>query len=458
MDAGGFENLHDDVVKSILIYVSPRDILNICRSRTYISRLCQDDNFWRWVGEINYPQVEPGSHQTWKQLVTFLITGENNQPDTGLRTAIMTNNASLVKYFLPKIIRLNFLGSSSYLNISDYLLPDIRLAIHQGHIHLVMTIFETLKTRMTNTDLKFSFYLEILNMALIAGSAELFFYVIDFFANYTNWHLRDIELNNFIPYAVRMKNYDVIDYLFSHGANNWNIGLMSAAAIGNRELVDYFLTRGELLDINRDIGYEDRKRHIDLNQAMIAALQEGHIELSDYFVSLGANNWLSALLTSITLGNKNLVEKYINLVCTDPTNHKQCVTIVIDSVVKTGNTDMINLVLSHGFGNYNMVILAAIENNRLDVAKEYISSGASNEAMIAAVKYRHPELVKYLVSIGADDFNAGMLMAVETNQLDLVDYFISLGANAWRAGLIAAIASKNPQLRNFFKSKLSSAS
>ena len=68
------DGLPEDLIQLLLLQISPEEILSSCSVNMEISRVCNNDQFWHQVTNINWPEEhhKPGEI-TWKQFTLRLI-------------------------------------------------------------------------------------------------------------------------------------------------------------------------------------------------------------------------------------------------------------------------------------------------------------------------------------------------------------------------------------------------
>lgn len=71
--ADKFTNLPLELIRLILLNLSPKDIIATCRTHKYGSRLC-DDQFWHLVGELHFPDIEAIPGLTYYEKISHILT------------------------------------------------------------------------------------------------------------------------------------------------------------------------------------------------------------------------------------------------------------------------------------------------------------------------------------------------------------------------------------------------
>jgi len=92
-----------------------------------------------------------------------------------------------------------------------------------------------------------------------------------------------------------MKNIDLINFFIQKGANNWNLGMVSAAEGGHKDLVQFFIQKGAN----------------NWNSGMVSAAEGGHKDLVQFFIQKGAKDWNLGMISAAKGGHKDLVQFFI---------------------------------------------------------------------------------------------------------------------------------------------------
>ena len=190
-------------------------------------------------------------------------------------------------------------------------------------------------------------------------------------------------------------------YLFIYNTKDPSTGLIEASKIGSLALVKYFLDQGA------DI-------HAEEDEALLLASLYGHLDIVKYLVEHGAD----------LHGNKH------ELILKRKNGLAQLVTYV--DVFRFLNTFGKDLIQPNETN-----LMAAVENDHLDVADYLIKQGADfhvndEQALKLAATRGYLDIVEYLVELGADIrvFDEKALKLLEKNgRYEVVDYLIEQGAN-----------------------------
>jgi ankyrin repeat protein len=290
--------------------------------------------------------------------------------------------------------------------------------------------------------------------------------------------------------AVKISNIDIVRYLISNQSPdilNW--ALMCACEDGNNDMVKIVVQngadpeegfiesiRGYHLDIIEyligegaqnwnqglleaaECGYLDlvnvmiRKGATNFNGGLHAASYNGHIEIAELMLEHHADNFISSFLTAISGGKVEIVRLLIKRGAND-WGHG----IVWAS--SFGHEDIVKLILLKGTIRniaLNLAFRKAAEGNHKNIVKILMDAGADdwNQGLSGAAVSGHESMVRFMIKMGANNFNTGLHNAAYGGHRHIVDLMIEYGADAWERGLDGAEAGCYPDLAEFFKNKM----
>jgi len=218
-------------------------------------------------------------------------------------------------------------------------------------------------------------------------------------ANYTdlveyfiNNHLVD-EYEDWIyilQFGAQNKNKKLIEIAISKGANNFDDGLRFAALNQDEELIRYFMDKGA-----------------DPNLGLFGAAEAGNVNLINYFLSKGGNDWNKVMLGAAKGGHYNLV---------------------LDAI-KMGNKE--NTVFKFENGLTNSVSSGNLDLVKYFIEKENIKDQNSISNAVISVIYNNPK-----------------------NAIDILNYLETQGFNNWDFGLMISNNNKKNKFIEYFKNKL----
>lgn len=84
-------------------------------------------------------------------------------------------------------------------------------------------------------------------------------------------------------------NMNLIEFVISSGAKNWNAGLIGGCKSGNKEVIEYMIKKGAN----------------NWNEALFKACEEGNKVIIELMVNKGADNWPHAFYYAYSFGNKD---------------------------------------------------------------------------------------------------------------------------------------------------------
>ena len=86
---------------------------------------------------------------------------------------------------------------------------------------------------------------------------------------------RFTNINKKMSISAKYGDKDLVDFFITKGADDWNWGIDGAAKCGHKELVEFFIAKGA----NHWEG------------GMRSAALDGHKDLVEFFIAKGANHW-----------------------------------------------------------------------------------------------------------------------------------------------------------------------
>lgn len=116
--------------------------------------------------------------------------------------------------------------------------------------------------------------------------------------------------------ASRGGHLELVKDLISRGARSFAISFVEAAKNGHRNVIDLLIEKGILDDdYHRSIaGKQYIRKHIWLNHALDNATSKGHLEIVNYLIELGADNYDIAIYSATSGGHRDVVTRLLPLV------------------------------------------------------------------------------------------------------------------------------------------------
>jgi ankyrin repeat protein len=165
---------------------------------------------------------------------------------------------------------------------------------------------------------------------------------------------------------------DLINFLISHGANNFNESIVEASRYGNIELVELFIGLGAN-NFNEALGSSPvlyRDQYKDFNDSDYISLRNNKLKIAKLFLDHGADNLNYTLSTACNYGNIEIIE----------------------------------LMISKGADNLNDCLVSAVYIGSVDTTRLLLRNGANciSGAFKAACNKDHYYLVKMMIYHRAD--------------------------------------------------------
>jgi len=157
---------------------------------------------------------------------------------------------------------------------------------------LIMLNYKDIAHELT----KHSFPSSALAYAIEANNFNILQYIC---INYTH-------ITTEMSLAVKLDRRNFVDYLAENGADMWKHYLFAAINDGNIELVDYFVRKG--LEEKARWGdcpnpyYSCLQATDDWNLYLALSTEKNHIKLVKYFINRGATNIHECMVKAIHLG------------------------------------------------------------------------------------------------------------------------------------------------------------
>ena len=233
------------------------------------------------------------------------------------------------------------------------------------------------------------------------------------------------NFENGVEAAIRGKNKDIVYYLISKGVNRgWNGFLDRAAETGDRELVDFFISKGAN----------------DWDDALVMASEGGHKELVDFFISKGAKKWNAALSAAAEGGHKELVDFFIS-------KGAKKWNDALRKATKARNKELISFFLAKGATNLNEGVVDAIRGGDVQLVEFFLDKGGKiidwNDALDWALRFNRVDMAMYIINKGESkrvkfDFDDALSTVAFNGNLELVKFFVMKGAKDYNDAIKAA--------------------
>lgn len=195
---------------------------------------------------------------------------------------------------------------------------------------------------------------------------------------------------------------------------------------------------GNVFEISSDLGELDSaqlslfghinliKRSKHLNECLMGACVGGQRSVIDLVISLGANDFIMALVCACNGGHKNIVQMIMDI-----SLHKTCTVGYNDGLYgacRGKQLDLIEWMIELGADNLNYGLGGACDGGHMDIAVMMVELGARgfNTGLNSACCGGHIELAQYMVQLGADKFDEALERAKIYGHKDLIEWLSGL--------------------------------
>ena len=236
------------------------------------------------------------------------------------------------------------------------------------------------------------------------------------------------EEDTYLGYRLRFTNNNLYDSLCA-SARQGHLGLFKYIyTMMTRENMEVrmgtpikeaiFGNHINIINYITDLGFDG------CNTAMKYSAQVCNKELVQYFISRGARNWYAGLYGALQGNCNELIHFFVEKGAKNRNNNMYLAALA-------GNIDFVDYFITNGADDLNRGLAGAARGNHKELVDFFIHRGAQDlrGALINATTGMHLEMIKYIVDKGAGNFNDALNVAVKLNQMSIIDYFISMGAN-----------------------------
>ena len=261
-----FQSMPDDVLYSIVLYMNPKDILELCKSnRIFNNKICRTDFYGIWIA-------------LYKKDIDLHVPPN------------------------PKKEYVSIMSTVDGLSVSQSLV----FAAENGYHILLDDIFKRKQTTVPKPFI----YNTVMDSAAEGGHIDIVKDMAERGA--TDWNLAMVS-------AAEGGHLDIVKYLVEKGATAWDEAMVGAAEGGHIDIVKYLVERGatnwdETMAYASLNGYMDiieymiQKGATDFDWAMRYAAEGGNMDIVEYLVEKGATNWDEAMAYAARGGNIDIVE------------------------------------------------------------------------------------------------------------------------------------------------------
>jgi ankyrin repeat protein len=164
----------------------------------------------------------------------------------------------------------------------------------------------------------------------------------------------------------------------------------------------------------------------------------------------------NGLIFAIRHDIKNMINYFLNLMSDDMLSQRSLNTLLSESA-KVENIEMCNYFIEKGANNFNESLLEAVANEKLKSVNLMIEKGA-NCWNAALTNFTSIEILKILIEKGANNWSRAMIIAIHNNDTKLCKFFIEKGIldgcdMDFNSGLRCAIENDRVELINLMLEK-----
>lgn len=219
-----------------------------------------------------------------------------------------------------------------------------------------------------------------------------------------------------------MKNHPE-DFKYS---DSLYIPLMFAAIGNHKDIIELMIQKGA-----------------DINYGLRGAAESGNLELVNYMIKQGADDWDMGLIGASSGGNLELVKLMINKGADD-------FDVALSEAAGGGHIDIVELMLQKGATNVDYALMGSAT---LGIAKLMIEHGAKdfNYALIVASREGNIEIIDFLIEKGAANLNEALIAALDWGNIDVAKHLINKGATNIDEALEKAKLNNNKLVVNYLK-------
>jgi ankyrin repeat protein len=186
--------------------------------------------------------------------------------------------------------------------------------------------------------------------------------------------------NYALYWASRGGHMESIRYILLKGARNLNGGLLGACHNGHIDIADYFIKKGAS----------------NLDEAFEEACQNNNTDILDYLIEKGANNFENGFVIASEYGKMDLVKYFIDKRLIG--NISEIINSALCGACLNGHIDMVNYLVENGANDFEGAFEDACYGGHLDMVEYIVENyGANNFAeIIQEVFIENRYVIEYL--------------------------------------------------------------
>lgn len=237
--------------------------------------------------------------------------------------------------------------------------------------------------------------------------------------------------------AAKGNHRHIIDYCIDKGSHYWTSGLLGAIKGNHIHLVEFFLNKGAFcihdgIDIAAMYGYKDiieyivkfsmgkSRQPIKWDKIMYKATKHNHKDIVEICVKNGASDWKSSIKIAIEQGHQNLVDYFISKGFNSKNKWREELILA----VQHNHSHLVRYFINKGAVLPEYLVPMVIKNNNFYLVKLFTQKPVSymNSYMNVAASAGHLNLVKYFISKGASYLIGAIKEASNNGHRHIVDY------------------------------------
>ena len=279
------------------------------------------------------------------------------------------------------------------------------------------------------------------------------------------------NLDDCLFQASKSGKIEMVELLINSGANSFNSILCGACKIANKEMIEYAISKGAhdfrsamryCLE-SRDfevIGMIEKNFLPNWNFLIVNSVYLGNIDVVEYIISKGVNQFDEALKASLYCGNLDIFELLFPKVEEYEKNY------LFDKSFSPRNLELIEMMIEKGadnwnIGNYFLFFLFKFYSffffffKFAKSNKSYLKQNLNfcsffllliSIGLCQACSYDVIEMVDLMIQKGANDWDDALGYACESGNIETVKKLIEKGAKSYSKSLPSASRSGNIEI------------
>ena len=394
----------DVYLKSIFLYVEPSQLDKYCLINDEIHQWCRNpENIEVYLRLRGYPRL----------MINISI---------GLFWAAEVGSQMLVNYFISR-------GATQY---------NLTAAIAAKHGH--QTILDQMLNLIIDKGLNVR-YEYILTQAAAGGQLQIIKQIMQL--DRKSKRIIGIEdINAAMIQAAKNAHEEVVELMLEFDAYQYPQAMIAAAEGGSLNIVIKMLDKMS--------HYPTESKIYTYNQTLDTAAKGGYKSIVDLMLTLGANDYVTAMIAAASSGNKTVFDQMLKLARGDDKtplsmlDYNQVMLAaganghldIMLQMIDLGADDLITTMIAAAVNGYQNIInflLALAKDREMELTAYHF-----NFIMNAAAKGGYLNIVEQMLTVGADDYNQSLVSAAERGNIEIVDLMLKLGADSYENSLFNA--------------------